>query len=367
MPEKLAPQPIVTWRAELSSEGLGGIAANENFVVLGMRDVLDTKDVFRCYAAATGKLAWQYDYLAEGRLDYGNSPRATPLLHEDLVFLQGAFGHLACLDLETGAVFWNINLCDQFGVEPLTWGNCWSPVVIDNNLIVQPGSQAASLAALDIDTGEIVWQTSGNPAAYSSPVVATTGETTQIIAYDKLSLGGWDAADGSRIWSMEPEYENDFNVPTPIVLPHGLFVNTENNGARIFKFNEQHQLAEKPAAQFVDLASDTHTPVCCGDEVYAVFDGLYCLDDKSLEQLWLHEDDAFYGHASIVASDDKILTICFDGTLILLKRDRSGFKELGRTKIGDAASGIHAHPAFVGDSMYVRFGRELQKIRLADR
>ena len=130
------------WRQTLAGPGLGGIAATRNFVLFGDRDLDNRHDVFRCLDAATGLPLWQVQYPAEGKLDYGNTPRATPLVHGELVYLFGAFGDLHCVRLDSGEVVWRKNLRQQFGVSSkLVWGACSSPLLVDGRLIVNPGGQ----------------------------------------------------------------------------------------------------------------------------------------------------------------------------------------------------------------------------------
>jgi outer membrane protein assembly factor BamB len=93
-------------------------------VIVSDRELNDTTDVFRCFDAETGRDVWTVRYIAPGKLDYGNSPRATPLIHEGRVFLYGAMGHLTCAELASGRVVWRIDVRDDFDVaESLPWGS----------------------------------------------------------------------------------------------------------------------------------------------------------------------------------------------------------------------------------------------------
>ena len=364
MPDSLPAQPDIAWSKDLPSNGLGGISANAELVVIGGRDVLDRKDQFRCYSAATGELLWQVEYEAEGLLDYGNSPRAAPFIHETVVYLQGAFGTLKCVDLETGAEFWSVNLIDRFKSEVLTWGMCWSPLLVDGKLIVQPGSEQAALAALDPDTGETIWTVKGRRAAYSSPIVATFSGVRQIIAYDQTSLGGWDIESGKRLWTLKPENDNDFNVPTPIQVGEQLFVATENNGARLYQFDKQGLIVKKPVSHFEDLAPDTHSPIVVGDRVFGISNALFCLSSRDLSEVWIKEDDAYSQYGSIVGSDRRALVTTLDGQMILLDLTAKQYVELSRMKLSaDENVEVHSHPAFVGKNAYIRVGKTLLKLK----
>ncbi len=163
-----ASVPDFAWSTELTGEGIGGVAAANGFVIVGSRDAIDRNDVFQCFDAETGELAWQHIYPALGRLDYGNSPRATPLIHDDCVYTLGAFGHLCCLEVDSGIMLWQVNLARDFGSPSLTWGHSGTPVIVDQKLILQPGGKDASIVALDLETGDVIWKTPGAACGYSS-------------------------------------------------------------------------------------------------------------------------------------------------------------------------------------------------------
>ena len=59
-------------------------------------------------------------------MDYGNSPRATPVIDAGRAYLHGAFGHVTCVELATGKVVWELNTCATSSsrqVRP-NWGTC---------------------------------------------------------------------------------------------------------------------------------------------------------------------------------------------------------------------------------------------------
>ena len=224
------------WRQPLHRAGLGGIAATSQYVLLGDRDVSNSFDQFRCYAAEDGKLLWTSQYPARGQLDYDNTPRATPLVYEGRAYFLGAFGDLTCVEMETGATLWQLNILKQFGGESeLVWGTCSSPLVADGRLIVNPGGGCVGRCA-GPETGDVMWQSPGDRHAYSSFIVATLGGVRQLVGYDRSSLIGRDLATGQRLWTLTPPHTGDFNVPTPLAVDGRLLVMTENNQSAIVRF-----------------------------------------------------------------------------------------------------------------------------------
>ncbi|MCO6046695.1 PhnD/SsuA/transferrin family substrate-binding protein [Aeoliella sp. ICT_H6.2] len=363
LPEKL-PQ---VWQVPLAHSGLGGIAATDKYVVIGDRNLPNTGDEFRCYDAATGNLLWIVDYPAEGALDYDNTPRATPLIvagEDELlgprVILQGAFGHLSCVDLATGIIYWQKNIRDEFGADSeLVWGTCSSPLVVDGKLIVTPGAPEASIAALDLMTGLALWQTPGETSGYGSLIVATLGGKRQIVGHDRVSLGGWDVETGERLWTLKPPRSGDFNVPTPIEVDGKLLVTTEGNGTRLYAFDADGKIIPEPTALQMQLAPDMSTPVVVGSRLYCVCQQLYCLDlAGSLAELCELQDPALGDYAPIIADDKHLLILGHGGELLLIDISGESLTITSRTFLFDdpetREAELYSHPAIVGNRLYVR-------------
>ena len=364
LPTRLPEQPQPLWSEPLAHAGLGGVAATDQFVVIGDRNLPNTGDEFRCYLASSGQLVWIVDYPADGQLDYDNTPRATPLIVEHelgtWVYLLGAFGHLKCVDLTTGFVLWEKNLREEFGAtNELIWGACSSPLVVDDKLIVNPGASDASIVALDPITGDTLWQTPGETAGYGSLMIATLGGKRQIVGHDRVSLGGWDIETGERLWTLVPPRKGDFNVPTPIEYDGKLLVTTEGNGTRLYKFDSGGRIDPEPIATNKQLVPDMSTPVVVGDRLFCVCQKLFCLDlQNDLKEIWSAEDSAFPDYAPIIANDERLLILGHGGELLLVDATADSFEVISRTFLFDdettREAELYSHPALVGSTLYVR-------------
>jgi len=364
LPKKLPAEVKIIWQKNLFRPGLGGIAATEQYVVVGTRNISNQMDVFHCLDAKTGQQVWKHAYPAPGRLDYDNDPRATPLIVGERVFLLGAFGDLACVELRTGRRVWQKNMLREYGVETdLVWGTCSSPLMVDGKLIINPGAADASLVALDPETGSELWKTPGDPHAYNSPIVATLGGVRQIVTYDRKSLGGWDPATGQRLWRLAPPVKGDFNVPTPLVVDGNLLVTSENNGTRLYAFDGEGKIVPEPVGKNSDLAPDMSTPVVVGNRVYCVNEQLYCLDlTDGLAELWTAEHDALGEYGSLLATDDRLLTVGRGGEVLLIDARASEFRLVSRLDVFPASRAratIYAAPAIVGNRLYMRGEKKL--------
>jgi outer membrane protein assembly factor BamB len=351
----------------LISQGLGGVAATKDHVIVSDRDLNDTTDVFHCFDASTGKELWTFRYPAAGTLDYGNSPRATPLILDDRAVLFGAFGHLNCVGLKSGLPLWQLDVRSEFDVTAkMAWGLCGSPLVVAGRVIVNSGGKRASLAAFDPETGEVAWRAPGRPAGYGSFVAAELGGRLQLVGHDATTLGGWDATTGKRLWALAPEFPNDFNVATPVIADGRVIVSTENNGTRMYGIAPDGKIEKQPLAACPELAPDTISPVVIGNRLFGVCQGLYCLDlREGLKTIWKGEDKAFESHTSLFAGEREVLVFSSTGELLLIDALADGYKVLSRLKLVPEAHDLLAHPALVGDKLYVRTHDEVICVSLA--
>lgn len=365
LPATLPSAKRIRWKQILFNEGLGGVAVAGDRVVVGDRDAADTTDVFHGLDRATGQRLWTLQYPAPGRLDYGNSPRATPLIDGDHAYLLGAFGHLHCVRVADGTIVWQRHLRDDFHVtDELVWGICASPLIVAGHLIVNPGGRDAALVALDPATGAERWRAPGAPAAYASFIAAELGGRRQVIGFDRESCGGWDPATGEQLWSLPPRVAGDFNVPTPVLCGDRVAVVAENNGARLIGFDGGGTPAV--VATFPPLVPDMHTPVMTAGRLFAVHRGkAHCLAAADLTPQWTVADRSLKGHASLVAAPERVLVFTGAGELVLLDARADRLEILARQKLFEREVTLYAHPAVADDAIYVRGPRTLLCVELA--
>ncbi len=360
---KFVPRQVracrLLWSHTLTGPGLSGVAVAGGRVVVADKDLQEQYDVFRCLNAATGEQLWEIRYRAAGEMDFTNAPRANPVIHDGLVYLQGAFGHLHCVRLESGEIVWRRNLADDFHAERPTWGFCSTPLVIGDKLLVNPGAEHAALAALDRRTGQVLWTTPGNPPGYGSFIYAQLGGVWQVVGHDAISLGGWDPETGRRLWTLLPPIEGDYNVPTPIAVDGKLLVSTENNGTRLYGFDARGHIVPQPLAVNEELVPDTSTPVVLNNLVFGACGQLLCLDlADELKTRWQSDEEPLTGYCSLVAGNGRVLITTQDGRLLLIGASGDGYDCLWSADLFPELAGedreVWSHPALVGNRLYVR-------------
>lgn len=351
----------------MSSPALGGVAATSETVIVSDRDPADRVDIFRCFNA-DGSERWTFRYASPGMLDYGNSPRATPEIHGDLVILAGAHGAIHAVGLADGKIRWKKHLQKDYGGPGnLSWGFCSSPLIVDNQLILNPGSSTASIVALNVVTGDEIWRTAGNPPGHGSFIVFEAAGKKQVVGYDNETLGGWDLATGERQWTLKPRRQGDFNVPTPIAWGDKLIVATENNGTRVYGFDASGKIIPEALSTNEELVPDCHSPVMVNETLFGVSDGLFCLRPANrLKTVWHREAAPFSEYASLIVSSNRLLLTSLKGKLVLASTEANEFKQIGELQLFENEEGLYSHPALVGRRLYVRGTKSLVCVELPD-
>jgi outer membrane protein assembly factor BamB len=360
LPARLPNTAKFVWKKGTMPGGLAGLSVLNGRVLVAERDFADTRDVYRCLHADTGELLWRREFPASGKLDFGQSPRASPVLHGDRAYLLGAFGGLRCVKMADGSVLWERHLPSNFRGALPTWGLTATPLVVDDLLIVSPGAEKASVVALELATGATRWASPGPPAAYAAFICGEFGGRRQIIGYDRVSLGGWDVKTGERLWRLVPEKEGDFNVPTPVAVADGVVVTSENNGTRFYRFDAAGRIVPKPAGEYADLAPDTSSPVVSGGRLIGVHHGVHCLDlGQGLRRVWRWDDEALGDYAAVLADDERVLIVTLGGELVLLRTTAGSAEVLSRLPVFADDVEVYSHPALVGERLYLRGGSQV--------
>jgi hypothetical protein len=346
-------KPERLWRFPLDSNGVGGVALSQEIAVVSSRDIQDRSDLFIALDAQTGVELFRHQYPSALTLDYGNSPRTTPLILENQIITLGAGGELTTLDLESGKPIWSKHLVKDLGGKMPAWGYSASPIVYEDTLIVQAGGPNSALVGLNLETGDVLWRSSGRQAAYSSPILMEKSGIQQLLGCDDKSYGAWSAKDGKRLWELKLPIDRDFNVPSPLIVKDKLFIVSENNGSLLYELPEVSEDTNgtdqklKLVAQSDALSHDANSPVTVGNFIASVHEGLVLLDPrKELETVDQWNDPSLHSYASIIVEDERMLVTCSDGVVILLTITDGKIKELGRMQCEESKGDLLAHSAF---------------------
>jgi outer membrane protein assembly factor BamB len=354
--------PVALWRQPIGKGWSGFAVADGLAVTLEQRD---GKELVVAYDLESGKARWSH----RGGRGFesamaGDGPRATPSIDGGRVFTLGVNGVLTSLDLASGRVRFEKDVLAENGASRPEHGVAASPLVVDDVVVVAAGGpEGRSLVAYDARTGERRWSGGDDPAAYSSPRVATLDGVRQIVVLSLRNLSGHDLRTGAVLW-RDPWPERAEKVSQPVVLGDDLVFASMGYGVggRLVKVSRSAGATWR--ADLVwrtrQLKAKFTQVVAHRGFLYGLDEGvLVCLDPKDGERRW---KSGRYGHGQVLLVDDLLLVQAEDGEVVLVEPSPERHVELARFQAVEGRA--WATPALVGDLLLVRGDAEAACYRL---
>ena len=357
-----AKAPVELWRRPLGLGWSGFAVADDIAVTLEQRQ---GEELVVAYALENGQVLWSQlnDAGFESAMT-GDGPRSTPAIGDGEVFVVGARGTLSALDLKTGELIFRRNILEDSGGTRPSHGVSASPLLLGDHVVVLAGGgSGSSLIAYDRSTGERSWSGGDEPAAYSSPFLATLAGAPQIVVFNRTGVTGQNATDGEVLWQFEWPRGSE-RVAQPVVLPGDrVFVSTGYGmGSKLLQIeaDDSGGLNAKLIWESRRLKAKFTQVVHRDGFMYGLDDGvLVSLDLRDGERRWKR---GRYGHGQILLVDDLLLVQSERGEVILVAASPERHLELGRFQAVEGMS--WATPALAGNLLIVRSEEEAACYRL---
>jgi outer membrane protein assembly factor BamB len=401
LPERLTYR----WRTPLGG-GFAGPAVADRRVYVADRIVAEGESVpesrwnvtdpvkgrerILCLDEATGQVLWRHEYPCRYEISYPAGPRATPTVHDEMVYAVGAMGDLRCLDAASGKLRWSKNFPRDFGTQINPWGIASAPLIDGDNLVVLAGGAGqACVIALDKRSGNEVWRNleSVDPG-YSSPIMIEVGGVRQLIVWNPLGLYSLNPESGEVYWEQPFPTKMGHAVATPVfhATSRRLFVSSFFDGPLMMQL-----AAEAPTAQLLwrgesdsELSRNTDklhalmcTPAIVNDHLFGVcsYGQLRCLDAASGQRIWdtfAATGEGRWWTAFLVRHADRFFICNEQGELIIARLTPEGYEEISRAPLIEptAKAGrrtvVWSHPAFANRCIYARSDREIVSVDLSE-
>ena len=163
---------------------------------------------------------------------------------------------------------------------------------------------------------------------------------------------------------MRPPKPRDYNVPTPLKFGELLLLSTDDHATRLHAFNANGTIRPQPVAKHNDLKPEISTPVIVNGLLFGTInDLLFCLDtNNGLTERWRFEDKALNEYASLIGGNNRVLATATTGELLLFAAEPQACRVISRLQVfqgkNDRSPDIWAHPALVGNRLYLRSPEE---------
>jgi outer membrane protein assembly factor BamB len=323
-------------------------------------------DVVIAIDTRSGKQVWASRVGEAFKQDRGDGPRGTPTVDGNALYAVSGRGEVICLATADGARQWSVNFRNDLGGRLMSgWGYSESPLVDGDKLIVTPGGQGGTLAALDKKTGKVIWRSNDlkDAAGYSSPIVAEVAGVRQYIQTTAKGVAGVAADSGKLLWRYEQTLYRTAVVPTPIYHDGHVYATSGYGaGCDLIKLTPQDGAfkAEKVYAN-KNMVNHHGGVVLYQGHVYGYSDGKgwVCQNFKTGEIVW--SERGKLGKGSLTLADGKLYCYSEDrGTQVLVDASPAGWKEHGRftipreSQIRAGRGKFWTHPVVANGRLYLR-------------
>jgi outer membrane protein assembly factor BamB len=363
LPVEWSATQNIRWKVPLSGAGVSQpvVWGDRIFLTASDERLNDRLHVY-CYHRGDGRQLWHTRLFGsaqpEGLFPPGGMAVPTPATDGKHVFALFGTGDLVCLDWQ-GQPVWIRSLAEEYGPFRNRWGMAASPVLVGDRLIVLVDHWGESyLLAADAGTGANRWKTKRDASVnWTSPLAIKIKDQTQIIVAGPYRVQGYDAGDGTELWTVQGLKMQC--IPTPVPWGDVVYAVSGRKG---------DTLAIRPAGGKGEL-TNTHviwktprgapyvpSPLCHDGLYYLVDDeGIAtCLEAATGKRLWQERLRGRF-HASLVAGDGKVYYAAMDGTVSVVQAGPT-FNLLARNKLGE---GIVASPALSGRQIFIRGEKHL--------
>jgi outer membrane protein assembly factor BamB len=324
----------------------------------------ENKERVVCMDAQTGAGVWEYAYDGaprEGHVaEFGDGPRATPLLAGDRLYTIGVSGKLHCLDKNKGTVNWTHDLWTDFGGSVLNHGYSSSPILYKDTVIVLSGGTDQSIIAFHAKDGKVAWKGLSFGNSYSTPRIFKVHGEDQLVTFMATEVIGVDPNNGELKWQFPHENQWKQNISMPILMDDILFISSPDAGARGLKISKEggrFSVAEAWATRKVQFyhVSTVHV----GDFVYGSTGTqapafLVGINMKTGELAWRERG---FAKSNCLLADGRLIVLDEDGNLALATAKPTGLTVHSKAKVSQAVS--WTVPTLVGKTLYVRDKKNL--------
>ena len=347
--------PEVKWISSGMGEGYSSVSlSGDKLLTMGNRG---NEEMTICLNAEMGQELWATPTGNAYRENMGNGPRATPTIDGDRVYVLGANGDLACLELASGKKVWGGNILKEFGANNIVWGISESVLIDGPNLVCTPGGKGAAMVSLDKTNGRIKWKTAvpGDPqTGYSSILPIEFGGTRIYVNFVHTGVIAVDAKTGNLLWGNASPANGTANCSSPVFEKDSVFAASGygTGGTLIKMTSERGKIAASEVYSTKNMKNHHGGMVVVDGYLYGFDDAvLKCLELKTGDVKW---QDRSVGKGSLVYADGMLILRSENGPVALVKATPTAYEETGRLELSRSNKPAWPHPVVANGCLFLR-------------
>jgi len=327
-------KPAIAWTKNVGRGANCVVVIDGKLITSGFADGQNTVYVLD---AKTGEEIWTHSYRTRGDNGFGRTypggAQGTPTVEGDRVYVVGQYGTLLCLDIARKQVVWQRDLKKDFGGKHGNWGYAFSPLVVDDLLIIDVGGSKASTVALDKNTGRVKWAAGSDKVGYSSPVIHEIAGRDTLLIHKADALVALSPTNGKEYWRYRWPAQYGISAPLPIVSGDFVFLTTGyNKGSALLKVSRS---GVQRVYQQRELSAQMASPILYDKHIYVVTGNndrgdLACFEFATGKEKWR---DGTFGAGSIKIAGDKLIALSEKGELRVGPASPEGFRPTGKMQV----------------------------------
>ena len=294
----------------------------------------------------------------------GDGPRSTPATDGTHVFTLSGKLVLQSFDAASGKVVWTKDLMAENAGRNIQWQNAASPLLAGGLIYVAGGGQGQSLLAFNPKDGSVAWKVGDEKMTHATPIAANILGQPQIIFFVQSGLVSLEPKTGKELWRYAFNYSTS-TAASPVVSGDIVYCSAGYGigagAARIAKSGDAFTATEiyrlrgnKP------LANHWSTPVLAGGNMYGMFQfkeygggPVKCVDIASGAVKW---EQPGFGPGQVILAGDHVVALSDAGELVLIDTKPDAYKELARAKVIDGK--CWSTPALANGRIYLHSTKE---------
>ena len=349
----------IAWKVELPGRGLSGpIAVREQVILTASSGYTEERLHVLSFDSETGELQWERQFAATGRTGCHNKmcvATPTPASDGERIFAFYSSNDLICTDL-AGNLLWYRGLGAEFPNASNSLGMSSSPVVIGTTVIAQVESDAEAFAiGVDAESGETKWKIDRpRKANWTSPAILPASGQGPDLALLQSSAGiaAVDPETGTVVW----EYSDGAStIPSSSVVAGRVYI--PSHGVTVLEPKQGGAFEQLWNAS--NLSPSTASPVVMDGMTFTVnrTGALAAGDAESGDRLWqLRLKGPFSG--TPLASNGHLFFFNESGLAFVVKVTKEGGEIVSELDLGET---ILCSPAASNNALYIRSDGHLWK------
>lgn len=290
----------------------------------------------------------------------------TPVSDGKAVYVFFGKPGLLAFDL-AGKELWKKKI--EYKTNETRWGSGASPILHDDQLILNAVEECGKVFSISKTDGEIKWEfDTKSKLAYATPnlVKAADGSVEMVVAVPNKVIG-LDPSDGTEKWYVTNKFDNEVNssvmVDEDVVYVYGGF---QSVGSMAIRAGGEGDVTKSHVLWNTRDTSYVATPVLKDDHIYWISErGLaFCVNAKTGERVYRKRVPGVRGGRGIkffasmvVAGDNMFVVSRKSGTFVL--KTTPEYNLVSHNKIDGDDSEFNGTPAISDNEMFIRSNKFL--------